>query len=420
MRLNKLAVSAAGAAFAFGAVPAAQAVDMKAGDWTFSVNGNVNAHYVNISCEDGGRPGGVAGGVACAQNVDTGEDQFSNVRTGLLPAAIVFTVATQQNGWDVSGTFGFYPGIASNDGGSPNLQQGAPAGTNVGLATTGIDARQVFLKFGSANFGEVKMGRDFGLFGFDAIINDMTIPGVGASTNAVGAPANTSLGRIGLGYIYTDTLAQINYTTPDFGGFSATAGIFQTVDSLTSATSLGVAESAPGFHGQLRYAWGSGFVSVNGMSMDVDRVADNNGVGTAGGAVDSDATGFDVNYKQAFGPLELLLSYYTTEGLGTTALLFNGFDAAGNQRDSDGGLAQLTFTAGATKYGISYGESNLDANAIDGPGLVDKNSSVTGGIYHSLTPNLTLLAEYSAVTSEAQDGGELEADNFNVGAFFAF
>ncbi|MDT0619755.1 porin [Salinisphaera sp. P385] len=423
MRLNKLAVHAAGAAFAFGAVPAAQAVDMKAGDWTFSVNGNVNAHYVNIGCDDGGAQ--VDGGVACMQNVDSGEDQFSNIRTGLLPAAIVFTVATQQNGWDVSGTFGFYPGIVSNDGGSPNLQQGtggsaalAPGAANVGLATTGIDARQVFMKFGNANFGEVKMGRDFGLFGFDAIINDMTIPGVGASPNAVGAPANTSLGSIGLGYIYTDTLSQINYTTPDFGGFTATAGIFQTIDSLTAATSLNVAESAPGFHGQLRYGWSSGFVSVNGMSMDVDCTAD--AVANDGVCVEEDATGFDVNYKQAFGPLELLLSYYTTEGLGATALLVNGFDAAGAARDSDGGLAQLTFTAGATKYGINYGESNLDANAGDAGTLLDKNSKITAGVYHSLTPNLTLLAEYSDVESEAQNGGTIESDNFNVGAFFAF
>lgn len=415
MRLNKLAVHAAGAAFAFGAMPAAQAVDMKAGDWTLSVNGNVNAHYVNISCDD--NPGAVTGAVACMQNADSGEDQFSNVRTGLLPAAIVFTVATQQNGWDVSGTFGFYPGIVSNDGGSPNLQQTAGA-TNVGLATTGIDARQVFLKFGNANFGSVKMGRDFGLFGFDAIINDMTIPGVGASPNAVGAPANTSLGSIGLGYIYTDTLSQINYTTPDFGGFTATAGIFQTIDSLTAATSLGVAESAPGFHGQLRYGWSSGFVSVNGMSMDVDCTAD--AAPGDGVCVEEEATGFDVNYKQAFGPLELFLSYYTTEGLGATALLFNGFDATGSARDSDGGLAQLTFTAGATKYGINYGESNLDANAGDPGTLLDKNSKITAGIYHSLTPNLTLLAEYSDVESEAQNGNTIESDNFNVGAFFAF
>jgi len=44
----------------------------------------------------------------------------------------------------------------------------------------------------------------------------MTLLGVGANgSNA--APTNTSLGSIGYGYIYTDWLAQINYTTPDLG-----------------------------------------------------------------------------------------------------------------------------------------------------------------------------------------------------------
>lgn len=418
MRFNKLALGAVGAVGLFGALPAAQAVTMTAGDWTFSVNGNVNAHYVYIQCEDSDSPATVIGGLACLRNADSGEDKFSNVRTGLLPAAIVFTVATQQNGWDISGTFGFYPGIASNDGGSPNLQQGAPAGTNVGLATTGLDVRQVFLKFGNASFGTVKMGRDFGIFGFDAIINDMTIPGVGPAVNAVGAPANTSLGSIGLGYIYTDTLAQINYTTPNFSGFTATVGTFQTIDSLTSASSLATAESVPGFHGQLRFEYASGFVSVNGITMDVDCAADP--VPGDGDCEDSDAHGFDVNWKQAFGPVELFLSYYTTEGLGTTALLFYGFDASGDPRDSDGGLAQVTYTLGANKFGLQYGESNLDDNSGDPGTLLDKNSKITAGYYYAMTPNLTLVAEGSWVKSENQDGDENKASSFNVGAFFAF
>ncbi|CAN0337089.1 unnamed protein product, partial [Chrysoparadoxa australica] len=154
-----------------------------------------------------------------------------------------------------------------------------------------------------------------------------------------------------------------------------------------------------------------------------------------GAGAENDATGFDVNFKQAFGPLELLLSYYTTEGLGTTALLFDGFDSAGNQRDSDGGLAQLTYTAGATKFGVNYGISMLDATATDdavapaacmaagGPNsncLVDENEKITVGVYHSLTPNLTLVTEYTDSTSTAHNGAEVTADNFNVGAFFAF
>jgi len=67
---------------------------------------------------------------------------------------------TTQGGWDVGAHFGMYPGINSvswvngaNSGGSPQA-----------LSTSGIDFRQTYLTFGKPNFGEVKIGRDIGLF----------------------------------------------------------------------------------------------------------------------------------------------------------------------------------------------------------------------------------------------------------------
>ena len=83
--------------------------------------------------------------------------------------------------------------------------------------------------------GTILAGRNIGLFGQDAILGDMTLLGVGTvGSNA--APANTSLGSIGLGYIYTDWLAQIDYTTPDISGFKFTVGIFDPVEPLGPAS----------------------------------------------------------------------------------------------------------------------------------------------------------------------------------------
>ncbi len=178
-----------------------------------------------------------------------GEDQTSSISNGLLPAALAIGASTTQNGYDIAVTFGFYPGISTNDG-SPNLQQGAGQ-TNTALGTTGIDMRQVFMTFGKDDMGEFLLGRNIGLFGADAILNDMTLPGVGAGGGNYATPANTSLGSIGLGYIYTDWLAQIDYTTRDFGGFKVTLGIFDPLEPLGQELPPGTTappESAPGFH----------------------------------------------------------------------------------------------------------------------------------------------------------------------------
>ena len=106
--------------------------------------------------------------------------------------------------------------------------------TNTALGTTGLDIRQVYLQFGNKSMGTFLFGRNIGLFGADVILNDMTLPGVGAPGSAAGpAPTNTTLGGIGFGYIYTDWLAQMDYTTPDFSGFNLTVGIFDPLNSLT-------------------------------------------------------------------------------------------------------------------------------------------------------------------------------------------
>jgi len=387
----------------------AQALEVQAGEWKFTVNGNVNVHYIHSSCESHA-DAIVTVGSACAVD-GGGEKNLSSVSNGLLPAALVFGVATEQNGYDITATFGFYPGISTNDGGSPNLQSGA---SNVALGTTGLDVRQVFMTFGNKTIGTFSLGRNFGLFGFDAIINDMTLPGVGVGgAMSSGAPANTSLGSIGFGYLYTDTLAQMNYTTPSvLGGLTLTLGIFDPIEPLlqTGAT----AEGAPGFHGKLAYKVGDFYLSSSFISQTQHLPS----------GQDYTGTGFDVAAKARFGAVDLLASYYSGSGIGTTALFVLSDDGFGDKRDSDGYLLQGTYTLGATKLGLNYGVSNLDfAGAADRaatPNLLEQNSKITAGIYHSLTKNLTLLTEFSDVTTEAHDGGRNRSNNFNVGAFLSF
>ena len=394
------------------AAPTAQALEIEAGDWKFSFSGNVNVHYISSQCEDSPQAIVTVGG-ACTAGGDT-EDQTSSISNGLLPAAFVFGASTVQKGWDIAANLGLYPGVSTNDGGSPNLQQDGPAlGANTGLGTTGLDVRQVFMTFGKKDLGTFTLGRNFGLFGFDSIINDMTIPGVGAGNGSYGAPANTSLGSIGFGYVYTDTLAQMNYTTPDMAGLKLTIGIFDPVEPLLQGTPT--PEASPGFHGKAAYTAGNLYLSASFLSQKHEGVSD---------ASDFDSTAFDIGGKYKAGAFEVMAFFYTGEGLGTTALYTLSDDGAGNERDSDGFLAQIAYTISSTKIGLNYGESNLDhANAADElatPNLLEKNSKYTLGVYHSLTPNLTLVAEFSDLSTEAHNGNENQSSNFNVGAFLSF
>jgi predicted porin len=383
----------------------AEAVEMTAGDWKFTANGNVNVHYINASCESEGTTP-VGGGLACFGA--GGEDNTSSISNGLLPAALALGASTTQNGYDIAATFGFYPGISTNDG-SPNLGQGAEL-RNTALGTTGLDIRQVFLTFGNDNMGTFLLGRNIGLFGADAILNDMTLPGVGAGNGNYATPSNTSLGSIGLGYIYTDWLAQINYTTPDFGGFKFTIGIFDPLEPIVQTAPI--PESTPGVHGKLAFTSDNVYLSASVISQQHEGATD---------AEDFDSLGFDVGGKLTFGNFEFLAWYYQGEGMGTTALFLFGDDGAGNERDSDGFLAQVTYKFSDLKLGLNYGESNLDlapGEAISD--LVKTNSKYTLGAYYSLTENLTLLAEFTDVNAEAHSGVENDSNNFNIGAYLSF
>jgi predicted porin len=274
--------------------------------------------------------------------------------------------------------------------------------------------RQVFMTFGNDRMGEFLLGRNIGLFGADAILNDMTLPGVGAGNGNYATPANTSLGSIGLGYIYTDWLAQIDYTTPDFGGVKITIGIFDPLEPIGQLPPGATAppESSPGYHAKIAFKSDHIYLSASLIGQKHE------GLTNAG---DFDSFGWDAGGKLTFGGLEVLGWYYNGSGIGTTALFLFAEAGLGNERDSDGFLAQVTYKFGDLKLGANYGESNLDLASREPPSdLVKTNKKYTLGAYYSLTENLTLLAEFTDTKAEAHNGIENDSSNYNVGAYLSF
>ncbi len=404
-----IAVAAVMSAAAFA--PAAYAIDINAGDWKLSIDGNVNASYIYSRCDTNAHI--ISGGLAC---IDT-DSSSSSVSNGLLPAALSISGATTQGAYDIGFTFGLYPGISTNDGGSPNLESGD---THTALGTAGLDVRQVFLTFGNKDMGTVMAGRNIGFFGGDAILNDMTLLGVGAGNGNYAAPANTSLGSIGLGYIYTDWLAQIDYTSPDFFGAKASIGIF---DPLNTLSQIPASKKAPGIQAKIAYTAGPLYLSASGLyQQQRDTEATDVNVPGTNGNYSSWATDFGGKYDIA--GFEVAGWYYVGKGVGTTGLFVNSDDGLGDPRDSNGYLAQLTYKLMQTKFGINYGQSVLKAASGDigvaRADLVAKNSKVTLGVYQDLTANLMVLFEITRTQALNQAGQENASRNADIGAFLKF
>jgi predicted porin len=408
-----LAVACVMSAAAFA--PAAYAIDINAGDWKLSIDGNVNASYIYSRCDTNAHI--IAGGLACIDS----DSSSSSVSNGLLPAALSISGATTQGAYDIGFTFGLYPGISTNDGGSPNLGENpAGADSHTALGTAGLDIRQVFLTFGNKDMGTVMAGRNIGFFGADAILNDMTLLGVGAGNGNYAAPSNTSLGSIGLGYIYTDWLAQIDYTTPDFFGAKASIGVF---DPLNTLSQIPTSKKAPGIQAKIAYTAGPLYLSATGLfQQQRDTVSTDLLVPGTNGNYSSWATDFGGKYDIA--GFEVAGWYYVGKGVGTTGLFVNSNDALGNARDSNGYLAQVTYKFMQTKFGLNYGQSVLKAAAGDvGIGrdeLVGKNDKVTLGVYQDLTANLMVFLEVTRIASLNQAGQENASRNADIGAFLKF
>ncbi len=381
-------------------------ITIPAGDWTLDIGGVVNAYYTSTrySGDDKAADGLYTGGAG-----EFGQGRsVNNITTGLLPNYLAVSGKTRQNDLDVAFTISINPGASTTQAGDQGSNQ---------------ENRQAFLTFGDASWGTVKLGKDLGIYASDAILNDMTLLGVGSAAGSL-AGNTTTLGRIGRGFMYADWKAQVAYTTPNWNGFQATVGVTQGWNAIGSSALASVGSnqrsgSAPAFEAKAQYAWTgdvAGKVWASAISQKVEGLTNATntvGVGFTNGVANtvadgslitltdnSDrATAWDIGANVNVAGFGLTGYYGKGEGIGQTVQLANGFDAAGKRRDSDQWYVQATYALPtATKIGVAYGESTLDGNSRDTWSKVE-NNMVTVGAYHPITKNLNLVAEYS----EAED-----------------
>jgi len=381
--LLRQALQAAGILGAALFAGSAGAVGLQGDGWSVDVGGIVNAYYTATSCS-----GDAVGGPALAGRAlgCAGENHKTSIGNGLLPSGLITKFKTQQGGYDIGGTIGIM----------------VHAATSSGVATnTNVDVRQAFFTIGTPEMGTVKIGRDYGIFGANAILNDMTLLGAGAPTQAT-QRGRVTLGHIGAGYTYLDNYGQMSYVSPTWGGgFTFTAGLMSPVDASVYAS-----KNYPQVQAQLQYTnetvkvWLGAKTQRFFANAFVPAPDPNNPSQTFVVTPDQDFNENSAEIGASFtaGGFGFLANYQTGNGIGILS--------DGDQGDVRGEnyLLQATYkVTDKSKFGISYGKSkNTDENNYNDllNASFKSNDNLTLGWYYALTSSITLALEVGETRSK--------------------
>ena len=366
-----------------GAPVAANATSFTANGWTVDFSGFANGFYTVTSCS-----GNSVGGTALAgQTLGCGgQKDRTTIGNGLLPNELITRISTNQDGYDLGAEVGLAVPIATS---------------NALSANSGVDVRQAYFTVGTKDFGTVKLGRDYGIFGLNATLADMTLLGAGAPVQAT-QRGRVALGHIGAGYTYVGNYSQITYTSPSMSGFTFTGGVFSPVDNTGAYDS----HTDPQVQVQLSYAAG-GFKGWVGAKQQKFY--------GAGSAPDSfNMTLGEIGASYTINGFSLLANVQAGRGLGVLT--------DGDQGNVTGvnyllqGSYQLT---PKLKLGLSGG-INRNRRDLVSAGDFKSNSNVTAGAYYALTKSVTLDVELSQTRSRDFLGNSEHMNGFSAGGIIFF
>jgi porin-like protein len=392
-------------AAAFAAAGAANATIVVGGEngYEFSVDGNINQFYTYADADTA-----------------SGDVKNSGVENGLLPTFFGFNVkAPEINGLTVAARVSI----------SPSTNGGSYTANNFGQGNA-MEQREAFATV-DGGFGQIMLGKGLGLYAANNILLDQTLYGVGATGGDSGI---TTLGRIGYGYDYANWRSQIRWTSVDMAGFKVAlavmdadkVGAFTNTDGDFATAASG--EQDPRYEASLSYGTafdgGSLKLWLDGMSQEVEATTD------AGAGTSIKSSAYTLGGQVMLGGFEFVAAYYDNKGVGDLGGLVysSATDVNGDERDGDGYYAQIGYNfAGSTWVKASYGESTLDRTSDEKSGAItnaydiDTRSMTTVGIYHDVTANLKLVAEYSQMEDEFHSAtDDTDTDVFSVGGFISW
>ncbi len=329
----------------------------------FSVDGYFNAFYVN-------------------RDDKLADTRDSRIKMGFLPNTIGFNFSKEMGDLTLGGRSSFWTTI--------NDSLDTPT-------DTAIDVRQFYATV-DGSFGQVLIGKDFGLYARSNIFLDEILMGFGSP----GLPGGVSFGNIRAGYPYPTPSAQITYRSPDMGGLKIAAGVLDPADTVSGTAAD--ENAAPRFESELTYSADLNQVALTGWVNGRYQSAEN-------GATTVDSTGLGYGVKASVAGLTLAASGFTSSG-DNPVLIGNG---AVTENDADGFLVQASYAFAANRVVLSYGET--DAEILD-----LETESTTVGFFHDVNSNFKLVAEYNMYEDRNRTNGNTttEADTIALGAIVTF
>ncbi|HBX56557.1 porin [Pseudomonas sp. UBA2684] len=355
-------------------------------DTTFSTDGYINAFYVN-------------------SDVDREGEQFdrrqSRVKMGFLPNWIGFNFGKQMDDLKLGGRSSFW--VTIND-------------SETNGTDTAIDVRQ-FYGTVAGEWGEVLVGKDFGLFSRSNIFLDELLAGYGNVSDTLGLVDGTgvSFGNIGTGYPYPFPTSQITYRNNNLAeGLRFAVGIMDPVDTNDDSAVGKSYQEEPRFESEVSYQFDLGGATVYSWLNGAYQTSEN--TDNSVDSVTSQGLGYGVQAKLA--GFSVTASGFQAEGI-NPFFTNNAGEATLREIDSDGYLLQGSYTWGKNRLALSYGETSDEGN-----GLGSAADYETRGVayFRTINDNLKLVAEYNQYQIDASEGSGLgeDTDTFAVGAVMSW
>ncbi|MDH4558321.1 porin [Pseudomonas sp. BN417] len=375
-RMSRLALAAAVALATQQA--AAEIVLYDKDQTTFSADGYVNAFYVN-------------------SDVDRDGEQFdrrqARVKMGFLPNWIGFNMGKQVDDLKLGARSSFWVTINDSE-------------TN-GTATA-IDVRQFYGTAG-AEWGEVLVGKDFGLFARSNILLDELLAGYGQVSDTLGLVdgGGVSFGNIGSGYPYPFPTSQITYRSPKTDGLRAAVGIMDPVDTNDGSPTGKAYQENPRFESEITYEFDLAGAQIYSWVNGAYQTSENTDPNVD--SVTSKGLGYGVQAKM--GAFTLVGSGFQAKGI-NPFFTNNAGEPTLREVDSDGYLMQGSYRFGKNRLALSYGKTKDDGNGVVNTGADYETRGVA--LFHDINDNLKLVAEYNQFEIDGHEGDAQNEDTDTV------